>query len=348
MTSLAPGGGLRPTLNSVAREAQVSRQTVSNVLNSPHLVRPDTLQRVRRVIEQVGYRPNRVAQQMRAQRSQALGLRLEPLRDGINGVVLDRFLHALTESAQARGYRVLAFTAEDDAGELAVYQDLAGSMQVDAFVLTSTHYDDQRAAWLSAHGLPFSTFGRPWGAEDRDSYAWVDVDGAAGTGAAVRHLAELGHRRIGFLGWPSRSGIGDERRLGWRAACQQLGLPVAGLDQAVDDGVTQAHPAASALVDGEHATAIVCASDSLALGVHGWATGRGVVPGAGLAIVGFDDTPVAAALAISSIAQPIADVAAECVRLVVDPPASMPNRPAQILLPPTLVVRSSSQAPVRA
>ena len=109
----------RPTLETVARRAAVSRQTVSNVLNSPHIVRPETLQRVLEVIEEVGYRPNAAARQLRTRRSQVLGLRLQPVADGINGAVLDRFLHSLTEQAQVRGYRIMLFTASDDDVEIA-------------------------------------------------------------------------------------------------------------------------------------------------------------------------------------------------------------------------------------
>ncbi|HMO09989.1 MAG TPA: LacI family transcriptional regulator, partial [Actinotalea sp.] len=67
------------------------------------------------VIDELGYRPHAAARQLRTRRSRVLGLRLEPTRDGINGAVLDRFTHALTEQAQIRGYRIMLFTAPDDA-----------------------------------------------------------------------------------------------------------------------------------------------------------------------------------------------------------------------------------------
>ena len=156
----------------------MSRQTVSNVINSPHLVRDDTLARVRAAIDDLGYRPSHAARQMRTRRSHVLGVRIEPMRDGVNGVVLDRFLHALTEGAQDLGYRLMLFTARDDEGEIRAYEELTASLDIDGFVLTSTHHGDARTAWLAEHGVPLVTFGRPWGAEHR--HAWVDVDGATG------------------------------------------------------------------------------------------------------------------------------------------------------------------------
>ncbi|MBA2390830.1 MAG: LacI family DNA-binding transcriptional regulator, partial [Geodermatophilaceae bacterium] len=85
----------RPTLKSVALRAEVSRQTVSNVINSPDIVSSQTAQRVRHAIAELDYRPSHAARQLRTRRSMMLALRLEPDRGGINGSVLDRFLHAV-------------------------------------------------------------------------------------------------------------------------------------------------------------------------------------------------------------------------------------------------------------
>src|SRR5690242_9677630 len=111
------------TISTVARHAQVSRQTVSNVLNSPDVVREDTRRRVLEAIEVLGYRTNRAARQMRTGRSQLIAVRIEPTRDGINGSVLDRFLHGLTEAAATAGYRVMLYTAAGPAEEIATYDD---------------------------------------------------------------------------------------------------------------------------------------------------------------------------------------------------------------------------------
>ena len=94
---------VRPTLVSLARELGVSRQTVSIVLNAPHLVRPETRERVAKAIEESGYRPSAAAQALRRQRSLTLALRLYPSTDGINGAVMDRFLHSLVEQAETLG-----------------------------------------------------------------------------------------------------------------------------------------------------------------------------------------------------------------------------------------------------
>ena len=340
----------RPTLETVARRADVSLQTVSKVLKAPHLVREETLERVQAAIAEVGYRPHGAARQLRTSRSRVIGLRLPPSTAGINGAVLDRFLHALTAEAQRHGYRVMLFTAPDDDGEIAGYAELLDTLQIDAFVLTSTHHDDPRTAWLAARGIPFVTFGRPWSsAAGVDGHPWVDVDGAAGTRAATEHLLERGHRRIAFLGWPEGSDTGDDRREGWRDAMLAAGVTAAeidGLTLGVEDGVAEGSAAATRLLGESAPTAFVCTSDSLALGVL--AATRSGGDHAQVAVVGFDDTPVARAIGLTSIAQPVAESAASALTLLLrrlgrtDGPAPTDE---QVLLMPQLVVRATSAGP---
>ncbi len=328
----------RATLSSVAERAGTSRQTVSNVLNAPDRVSPATRERVQAAIDATGYRPHVAARQLRTRRSMNVGLRLMPLQDGINGSILDAFVHALTENAAHAGYRLVIFSAPDDDGEIAAYDELLETADLDAFVLTSTHHRDRRTRWLLDHEVPFATFGRPWsaGVDPRDSvHQWVDVDGRAGAAAATRHLRGLGHERIGFLGWPAGSGAGDERRAGWRDVLGDDAV----LDEAVTDGVRQGSDAAARLLDAG-ATALVCASDSLALGAFHRTT----------AVVGFDDTPVAAAVGMSSVAQPVEAAAAHVVAMLArtlgDPvPPVLPSTPDRhVLLEPRLVVRDEPVA----
>jgi len=354
----------RPTLETVAELAAVSRQTVSNVLNSPHLVRPQTIARVQAVIDELGYRPHGAARQLRTRRSNVIGLRLERAVDGINGAVLDRFLHSLTELAQVRGYRVMLFTAPDDGGEIVQYAELLDVLEVDAFVLTSTHAGDPRTRWLTEHDVPFVTFGRPWEPSDADGsqpdHAWVDVDGSAGTRAAVEHLASLGHTDIAFIGWPAGSGVGDDRRAGWHRAMVAAGMPahrLDALDVATVDGVAQGAEAARRLIEMVSPTAFVCASDSLALGALAAVRTDGVLPGAdegAAAVVGFDDTPVAHAVGLSSVAQPLTEAADRALGLLLARLAAPTDGPTrrtgrgtptdqQVLLAPSLVVRDSSR-----
>jgi len=336
---------VRPTLESVARLADVSRQTVSNALNAPHLVRPDTLERVKAVIAEVGYRPHRAARTLRTRRSHLLAVPMQPAP--VPGSdVLDRFLHALTVEAQARDNQVLLFAAADDDAEIAIYDELINDHDVDAFVLTATHLDDRRTEWLAARGAVFVTFGRPWGAVAH--HGWVDVDGAAGCEEATRALIERGHRRIAFIGWPAGSGVGDDRREGYRRACRAAGLPTEGLERSVLGDVEFGRAAAADLLDSAQPPgAIVCVSDTLALGVWTELTARRLIPGEDVAVIGFDNSTTASVIGLASVAQPLEEAAAACTAMVGevlaaggDVPSEHPPTP--VLLKPRLVLRASS------
>jgi DNA-binding LacI/PurR family transcriptional regulator len=332
----------RPTLESVARLAGVSRQTVSNVLNAPHLVRPATRARVRAVIAETGYRPVKAAQTLRTRRSHLIAVGLRP-PGGAPSEPLDSFLRALTAAAQRRGYRIMLYPAGADDTEIASYDRLLSEYDLDAFVLTDTHAGDMRTAWLHRHQVPFVTFGRPWGTAA--GHSWVDVDGAAGVDAVTSHLIGLGHERIAFLGWPAGSGLGDDRRSGWEQACQMARLPTAGLFRPVRQDLAQARLACAELLQTRQPpSAFVCVSDMIALGAWAELTARGLVPGQRTAVTGFDDSAAAAAIGLTSVAQPLPEVARACLdalqKLLATPPrqARVPDR---VLLEPRVVLRAS-------
>jgi DNA-binding LacI/PurR family transcriptional regulator len=448
----------RVTIATVAQHARVSRQTVSNVINAPHLVRPETRERVRAAIEALGYRVSQAARQMRTGRSRLIAVRIGPAGDGINGSVLDRFLHGLTEAAAPAGYRIVLYSAASDDAEIATYDELLGAHDLDGFVLTGTHPGDARTVWLTRRGVPFVTFGRPWAAQpepffgggehahtqhsaakpepifdggehahtqhsaakpepfsdggehartqhsaakpepifDAGEHAhtqhsaakpepifgagghpWVDVDGASGTRDATRRLLAAGHRRIGFIGWPPGSAVGDDRREGWAAALREVGGDPTGVERRVPDGVATGERAALDLLAAADPTALVCASDSLALGAlraaaarntardtaDGIGAGGMAAPGRAaprrIAVIGFDDTPVAQAVGLTSVSQPLAEAAAGCVALLTrlldgrggngrggngtssDGGGGDGDAPGHLLLRPRLVVRDS-------
>lgn len=338
-----------PTVEDVAKLAQVSRQTVSNVLNSPAIVKPATRLRVEDAIVHLGYRQNASAKRLRTRKSGTLGIRLDPLLNGISGSILDRFLHALTANADSRGMRVLLYTAADPEAEIAQMKRLLDGADVDGFVLTSTFHGDSRTGWLIENGVPFVTFGRPWGLDDMDDpqHLWVDVDGHAGVYAATTYLISRGARQIHYLGWPSPSGTGDDRRRGWADAMREsFGLDqaaLAGLEMVSVEGVSEATAAtAYSLAKHPDTDAVVCVSDSLALGATLAASAAGRH---GLPVVGFDNTPVAGAIGFSSVEQPLVEVAASALEMLMGISGNdIIHRPpipgaAHRLITPSLVIR---------
>lgn len=336
----------RPTLESVAREAAVSRQTVSNVLNAPHLVSDETRRRVEAVIARTGYRPVKAGQTLRTRRSYLIAVGLQtPAED--RGEVEHGFLHALAEHAQLSGYRTLVYTAGGDDAEIGTYESLLSEYDLDGFVLTGTHTGDKRTAWLDDQNIPFVTFGRPWGPSSAAKHSWVDVNGASGVLAASRHLVDRGYRRIAFLGWPEGSGVGEDRRSGWEAACREAALPTHGLAVRIDNSLAAGRSACAQLLQASSPPdAFVCVSDLIALGAWSLLTARGLEPGSSAAVVGFDDSAAAAAAGLSSVAQPLAEAAIACLgclRKLQEGRDCDVGAPDTVLLPPRLILRHSTE-----
>ena len=331
-----------PTLADVAERAGVSRQTVSNAVNNPELLRPDTLARVQDAISELGYSPNRAARNLRTRASHLIGLKFNPAQEGTANAAMDRFVHTLVETSGESGYHVLLFsgTPEDPVGG---YDDLLRSTAVDAFIVTDTYLGNPQAAWLTSKRAPFVAFGRPW--DDPDAtYPWVDVDGAAGTQLATDHLLDKGHTRIAWIGWRKDSFIGEDRRSGWTRAMHARDLPTTGLASRVEDTIASGREAAAVLLDEAPADGVRLRLRHARAGVLHTLGDRGIHWGKDIAVVGFDDSQVSQVVpgGLTSVRQPLEQVAVELVKalegLLSTPPVAGPG----VLLTPTLAVRLSS------
>ncbi len=327
------------TLATVASRAGVSRQTVSNAINNPELLRPDTLERVLAVIAEVGYTPNRAARQLRSGTSHLIGLRFDPPQEQSANALMDRFLHTLVQTTRQTGHHVLLF-AGDVNDPLDGYDDVLRSTAVDAFVLTDTYTGTPQAAWLQELDAPFVAFGRPW--DDPEArHAWVDVDGGAGVEQATAHLVEQGHTQVCWLGWEESSRIGEDRRSGWDRAMSLAGLDRTGRAERITDNADAARMAAHRQME-TGATAFVCASDTMALGVLQALAERHLRSGIDVGVVGFDDSAAAQVVGLSSVRQPLEQVAVAVVEALRGLLGGGEVDVEGTVLTPTLVVRRSS------
>ncbi|TLP71963.1 LacI family DNA-binding transcriptional regulator [Nesterenkonia sphaerica] len=329
----------RTTIMDVARVAGVSRQTVSNAINSPERVRPETLSKVLQVVEDLHYRPSSAARTLRHQRAGAVGTELNAVAAQPSDIALP-FLTALTLSATRHACHMVPFASKEAFPLLSGYQDMVRRRLVDAFVLTDTHPGDPRPAWLEEAGIPYASFGRIY--DDPTRGYWADVDGAAGTKMAVAHLAETGYRTVGFLGWPAGSAVGDDRRAGWAQGVEEHDV-AAGPAGSAPQSLPEAVRAAEALLDElSPGDAVVCASDVLALGVQQAALGRGWRPGADIGITGFDGSPVAQLHGLTTLTQPLNEIAEHLLTVVHDQLAGSADAAQGTLLLPTLDANNST------
>ena len=334
-----PAAGVIPTIEDVALHAKVSRQTVSNVLNAPDRVRPETIRRVRSSIDTLGYRVNRNARNLRTGQSRVIAYRIPPLAGRLNSV-MDTFLHEMTEALELIGYHVLLFTSDSLTGELDTYRDLAAQSAIDAVIFAGTERQDQRPAQLIASRVPFVSFGRTWGSIQ---HSWVDVDGRAGTRTAINHLLSTGHRRFAWLGSTGSSVVRDERELGVRETLTAAGIAAADLHvlNLVDEPTTDRRLVGAVLDLPNPPTAFVSMSDLQALTVLSELESRSISVGRDAAVVGFDDSPIAAYAGggLTTIRQPITAVTRELARLLKQQLVDPSFEPEGVLLEPELIVR---------
>ena len=331
-----------PTLADVAERAGVSRQTVSNAVNNPDLLRADTLSRVQQAIVDLGYVPNRAARNLRTRASHLIGLRMSPVQEFTANAAMDRFVHSLVETSREAGYHVLLFAGDAD-NPLIGYDDLLRSTAVDAFVVTDTYLGNPQAAWLRERRAPFVSFGRPW-ADPAATHPWVDVDGAAGTEIATNHLLDLGHQRVAWIGWRKDQWIGEDRRAGWSRAMRARDLPTSGMACRVDDTVHSGREASALLLDDAQPSAFVCASDTLAMGVLHTLADRGLVAGRDVAVVGFDDSQVSQVVrpGLTSVRQPLELAAVEIVKALEGLLATPASIGPGVMLTPTIAHRDTT------
>jgi len=287
----------------------------------------------------LGYQPNRAAQTLKRSTSRLIGYRIEPVHSESLANIHDRFLHALADAGREFDHYMLAYSAADEAAEVAACAQLRRANAVDGFVLYGLGPADQRPRLLTEMNAPFVAFGRTGAADDFD---WVDVDNEAGAALAVAHLIHHGHRAIGFVGWPVGIPAGDRRAQGWRDAVRAHHLPDPSpmWDLRADDSIDNGGRLCRRLLDLPNPpTAILAASDTLAVGA--WQAARDA--GIRLAVVGFDDTPTARALGISSVRQPIEEVGRAVIHALVDRLHSERARSGRRrLLAPSVVARAST------
>ncbi|RKT19146.1 LacI family transcriptional regulator [Streptomyces sp. 1114.5] len=368
-----PEGPHRPrrgaaTIEEVARAAGVSRQTVSNALNAPHRVRPDTLERVTAAIRGLGYQPDQSARSLRSGARRTIGY-LAPVDDPLDpNPLMAGFLEALVDAAGAEGQRVLLFrpsatsaTSATSGDAAAAIDELVAARQVDGLVLADVLAEDARIAHVARLGVPFVSFGRTGPGEPQH---WVDIANDAAMATVVRHLAALGHRRIGYLGAAEELPWMAARRAGFLAESRRLGLTAVtavtagGAGTAVTAGTavgsagappSTAVDAVRALLRGpDRPTAFAAGSDLLALDVYEAVRAEGLTVGpGGVAVTGFHDTPLCRHLhpALTSVRLPLRPIAAVLLARLLAQVRGEAAPTAGAELPTELVVRASSGQP---
>ncbi len=326
----------------MAAYAGVSVTTVSYVLNDNPLVKPATRQIVRNAIRDLRYHRNTTARNLKTNETRLIGYAWHVAEDAVRrNQLLDLFLYELAQHAESSGYHILTFT---QIGGVKAYEDLVNANRVDGFVLSDVTYNDERVKRLLDMKVPFAAYGK---SDDAWDFPYVEVDGNRGMQLAVEHLIANGHTRIGLISWPSGSRIGDTRTEGYFDTLRRSNLPIREAWVAHSSNTLgEAFQAAQRILSSKPApTAVVCANDIMAFGVKRYVESVGLEVGVDVALTGYDDTPVAELIGLTSIRQPISMIANKVTELVLAEINHQLPADRHIVLEPMLIVRASSRNP---
>jgi LacI family transcriptional regulator len=342
----------RVTIRQLARLSGVSIGTVSRALNGYADVNPETRERIIRLAQELDYTPAAAARSLVTQRSHIIGVFLETGEGhpDLQHPFFHEVLVGVKNAIGAGGYDLLLFASErpgNGYGEHS-YLKRARHHNVGGVVLFGVDPDDPEVrrlvrSELACVGVDVELVG--------PKTEYVISDNVAGTGLAVRHLHELGHRRIATITGLLDKRPGAERLRGYRAEMQSLGL--AYRDEYVAYGdfyVESGHGAMTRLLTlDEPPTAVVAASDLMALGAIRAVAAAGLSVPEDVSIVGFDDIQLAGHVhpPLTTLRQDKAGLGLEAGRALMALIDGQTDLPEAVTLPVELIVRGSTTAPRR-
>lgn len=328
----------RVTAADVAKKAGVSQPTVSLVLskNPKARVAKATRARVLEVAQELGYRPNRLAQGLVHQRSFALGL----IVPGFANPVYANIVSGAERVAAEQGYALLL--CETELVNADQHLNALIDRQVDGVII----------AGVSAATLPQHDLGRLNVVlinQPSERYSTIAGDSLAAGQLAAEHFLELGHERIAFIGPSTSLPAFRLRERGFSDGLRAAGLsPASEYWQRADASVAGGQSAMRALLAlAEPPTAVFCATDIIALGAHKAASKAGVKLGVELSLLGCDDIEMNSLVTpeLSSILTPQRELGARAVRLLIQQLDD--NEATTHILPVKLIKRGTTGRPVR-
>ena len=310
-----------PNLRDVAREADVSVATVSLVLNNSQRISQATRERVRSVMDQLGYQPNRLAQSLSGKYVKTVAAMLPNLRHAISDAYFGELLSGITDEAHDREFKVLLEQAKPDFVKANKHVELFERRYIDGVLLLG-HSD------LSCHAADFARGGHPAMVVDNRieldgglALDHVSSDYVKGAEQVMNCLLQLGHRKIGLLQAASEIATTRDVAATWAKKLADAGVEPA--DTLTEDGCfTEQGGAAGVrriLQDNPDVTAIFAGNDKMAIGALHYLQRKGIdVPG-DISIVGFDDLPHAAYVrpSLTTVKLPLYEVGRRaCARLI--------------------------------
>jgi DNA-binding LacI/PurR family transcriptional regulator len=333
----------RVTLQTIADRVGVSRMTVSNAFSRPDQLSGELRRRILAVADTLGYvGPDPAARALARGTSGAVGVLLtDSLQYAFTDELATTFLGAVVGELAPTGLALtLLTTTEHD--DVVPARDVA----MDGALVYSCHSDSAAKDWLRRRKLPLVFVDQ----DPAKGITTINVDDRGGARAAAQHLVDLGHRRVAIVsispGHPQR-----ERMAGWLDALDAAGIEPVVTHVELNDEDEAFDLAEPLLGPADRPTAVLCFSDVIAAGVVRAARHQGLAVPEDLSVVGFDDSPVARRLDLTTVHQDAAEkgrLAAAALAAAIEHGRAGTNpRVRHQTLPTELVVRGSTASPAR-
>jgi DNA-binding LacI/PurR family transcriptional regulator len=333
---------LKPaSLKDVARLAGVSHSTVSRALRNSRRVNSETIERIRRIAAESGYRASAVGRSLATRHTNTIGVVVTTITDAFAAEVVS----GIEETAAARGYSIfLANSGADPEREMRVVHTL-DERRVDGIVVTASRVGALYVPMLSKMGVPIVLLNNQHPSEFAHSVMIANTDASA---AATQHLIDLGHRRIAYLGDRNGRQSDTERFAGYRHALDAADLPFEpelvyhgdGNPEGGMEGICRLlslpHPP----------TAVFCYDDMTAIGALRQVRKLGLRVPDDISLVGFDDLPIVrySDPPLTTVHQPMPQMGRLAMETLLEFLAGS-NSTHNIKVPGELIVRESTTHP---
>lgn len=324
-------------MREVANRAGVSKTTVSHVLNQTRFVEAETVKRVQGAMDELGYRPNRLARSLRRQETQTIAL-ITP--DNAN-VYWAEFARIVEKAGFTAGYTVFLCNSEWSMEREHQYVETLLERQIDGIILAATHNSQSVLDKVAAARLPIVVVNKT---PVEPKVSSVRVNEFYGGYLAGAHLLQLGHRCVGYLNTRQEYSV-ETRVSGFLHAFTEAGLDATALPTAEGDfSYASGEAGVYELLRQQPAlTAIFAVNDNMALGAYkGLRRLKRRIP-EDISVVGFDNIVYATALSpeLTTVAQPIHQLGETACRLLLNKIEVPDSPPESVVLEPTLIERAS-------
>jgi LacI family transcriptional regulator len=329
------------TLKELAARALVHPSTISRVANhDPSLrIAPSTRSRIEALLRETEYRPNGVARGLKLRQTLVLAVVIPDITNPFFGALF----RGIEDGAAPLGYNVLLCNTDGSPERQRSHLQSLTARRVDGVILASTVLKDPTVRWLRHQPTPYVLVNR---FSDEALDPFVGSDDMTGARLATQHLISLGHVRIGHLAGQTTVSTGVQRRRGYQAALAEAGLP-SDPELLLDSGFTEdggARATERLVALKNRPTAIFAVTDMAAVGAYTTARRLGLRIPEDLAIVGYNDIPLASRLipGLTTVHVPIHELGSAAARMLLDQIGTRELPPRRVVFAPQLVVRGST------